>query len=570
MAQAEEKYVIDLRRYLPKKVPSFTFTFITSILLIILFSYITSLDFIKALLLFALPYVVITFLDYFFVRISRVYFPIKRISYLNILAFAFALLLFVIFRIFFSFFFSFFLGFASLVYLRHIVYRVFFHNRKLLAPWIGSLYNIIYILISLFFFPAYFVPYLLSTLVYLALAEFALHFSIIHFIREFGEDPLWFLSSFINYLGRQDGDEVNQLNGFFKSIYRPREVPVTLLGFHRKDRSLKCLFVFPYIHPGPFGDVGGSNIPNKLEKHTGLSNLMVFHTTTTHDDNIATEEDVKKIAEIVKNYDGGGKYDKMSDFHRFRVENIDIAAQIFGKYALLFLIPTGELFDDVDFSAGMSLRRKLNSSMEEVMVVDAHNNFDVNALPLTLHAHHINNIKRELRGMEADAPIIMGCAMRKVEGKSIGPGGIRVAVFKYKDKKIAYILLDGNNVKKGLRDRTRERVIGIVDEAEIFSTDNHIVNYNFLDLNPVGERDPWEPLLDEIEAAVKDALQNMESVSVEASTKHVMLHMATRGQLHRLTEMTRLGVGRAKLVAPVTLLLSIFFSLLLFHFLMGI
>jgi len=569
MTQVEEKYVLNLRKHLPKKTPSFTFTFILSTLFILFFSYITSLDFMKAFLLFAVPYILITFIDYAIIRLSNIYFPINRISSLNILVFFFSLLLFILFRIIFPFFFSFFLAFSSLIYGRHLIYYVFLHNRKYLKYSMSLFYNILYLTISLIFFREYALPYAISTLIYWMAANLILKFSVSRFIKEFGENPLWFISSFINYLAKKDRDceDVHDINGFFKKIYTKREVPVTLLGFHRKDGSLKTLFVFPYIHPGPFGNVGGSNLPNKLEKYTGLKNLMVFHTTTTHDDNIATEEDVKKIAKIVSEYKSKEKYSRMSDLKRFTVENIDIALQIFGKCPLIFLLPTGYVFDDVDFRTGMSIRRKLIAPWNEVIVVDAHNNFDEDALPLALSVHHINLIKKNLKDILVDKPIKMGYGSKTFEGRSIGPGGVKVAVFLYGEKKIAYILLDGNNIKRGLRDRIRERALKIVDDAEVFSTDNHIVNYDFLDLNPVGDKDNWDNIIANVEVALKEALRNVEVVYVDTYTKKVVLNMATRGQLHKITEITKMSVGRAKIVAPLSLLLSILFSILLFIYL---
>jgi len=564
MTQKEEKYVLELRKHLPRKMPSFPFTFITSTIFILFFSYIISLDFIKAIFLFLLPYVLITFVDYGMTALTHTYFPLRRISSLNVLVFFFSLLLFIIFRIFFPFFLSFFLAFSSLVYLRHIIYAVFMHDKKPLNLTMGVLYNFIYIIIALLYFREYLYPYLISTFLYWFAAHLTLRFSVSKFVKEFGENPLWFLSSFVNYMSKNKREEVHELNGFFKNIYSQREVPITLLGFHRSDGSLKAMFVFPYIHPGPFGSVGGSDIPNKLEKYTGLNNLLVFHTTTTHDDNIATEEDVKKIANIIKKYSGRGKYDRFSDFKRFHVGNIEVATQIFGNYALIFLIPSKRFFDDVDFRAGMTIRRKLLNFFEDAAVVDAHNNFDENALPLTLSAHEINIIKKKLKELKADEPIKMGFASSRIQGKSIGPGGIRTVVFEYGDRRIAYILLDGNNIKKGLRERIRTEALKIVDEAEIFSTDNHIVNYNFLDLNPIGDKDSWDLLIGKIISTLKKAVENIEEVKVEALTEFVMLNMASRGQLHKLTEITRLSVGRAKIIAPLSLSLSFILSLIVF------
>ncbi len=564
MTQKEEKYVLELRKHLPRKMPSFPFTFITSTIFILFFSYIISLDFIKAIFLFLLPYVLITFVDYGITALTHTYFPLRRVSNLNVLVFFLSLLLFIIFRIFFPFFLSFFLAFSSLVYLRHIIYAVFMHDKRPLNLTMGVLYNLIYIIIALLYFREYLYPYIISTFLYWFAAHLTLRFSLSKFVKEFGENPLWFLSSFVNYMSKNKREEVYELNRFFKNIYSQREVPITLLGFHRSDGSLKTMFVFPYIHPGPFGSVGGSDIPNKLEKYTGLNNLLVFHTTTTHDDNIATEEDVKKIANIIKRYSGRGKYDRFSDLKRFHVGNIEVATQIFGRYALIFLIPSKRIFDDVDFRAGMAIRRKLLNFFEDAVVVDAHNNFDDNALPLTLSAHEINIIKKELKELKADEPIKMGFASSRIQGRSIGPGGIRAVVFEYGNRRIAYILLDGNNIKKGLRERIRAEALKIVDEAEIFSTDNHIVNYNFLDLNPVGDKDSWDLLIGKIISTLKKAMENIEEVKVEALTEFVKLNMASRGQLHKLTEITRLSVGRAKIIAPLSLSLSFILSLIVF------
>ena len=106
-----------------------------------------------------------------------------------------------------------------------------------------------------------------------------------------------------------------------------------------------------------------------------------------------------------------------------------------------------------------------------------------------------------------------------------------------------------------------------MDDAEVFSTDNHIVNYDFLDLNPVGDKDNWDNIIANVEVALKDALRNVEVVYVDTYTQKVVLNMASRGQLHKITEITKVSVGRAKIVAPLSLLLSILFSILLFMYL---
>ncbi len=567
MAHKDEKYVINLRRHL-HALPPFWVTFSISLAIILLFSYLFSYvvpyGLVHTIFLFAIPYVGIIFLDFFALKFLDIYFPLKRISSLNMLTFFSALVVFLFLYIFFPFPFAFFLAFSSLIYFRFLVYYVLIHSKKGTATCISFFYNIIYAGFTFFYYNHYFIPYIAATILYILAAYLGVRIATSRFIREFGENPLWFIASFINYLGRGEGEERFNIDHFFKRIYQVSEVPITVFHFWKKDGTPKAIFVFPYVHPGPFGCVGGSDLPNKLEKYTGIKNLMVFHTTTTHDNNIATEEDVKKIADAIKTNEKEKIRDCISKFERFEVGNIVVGAQIFGERAMVFLLPIHRIFDDVDIRTGLALRRKLLSFFKDAAVVDAHNNFDEDAVPLILPMKLINEVKNKVKELMCDKPLRMGFASLTLQGKSIGPGGIRVAVFEYGDENVAYVLLDGNNIKKGLRNKIINALSGVVQHAEIFSTDNHIVNYSFLDLNPVGDKDDENVLIESIVKTVKSAISNIEDVSISSNTEMVELHMASRGQLHKLTEVTRISTARSKIMFPVTALMAFIFSFLIF------
>ena len=49
----------------------------------------------------------------------------------------------------------------------------------------------------------------------------------------------------------------------------------------------------------------------------------------------------------------------------------------------------------------------------------------------------------------------------------------------------------------------------MVDEAELFTTDNHIVNVTVGGFNPLGLRDPQELILECVERAVKEAVDGL-------------------------------------------------------------
>jgi len=100
----------------------------------------------------------------------------------------------------------------------------------------------------------------------------------------------------------------------------------------------------------------------------------------------------------------------------------------------------------------------------------------------------------------------------------MGSGGITVDVVKSDQQKVAYVVIDGNNMVSGLRERILSslRSLGI-DDGEIFTTDTHAVNALILTghgYHPVGEVIENEKLISYIKDATRSALANLEGVGI--------------------------------------------------------
>ncbi len=557
-----EKYVVSLRKHV-FRTPNWVLSLTLSSIFIFLISCLIHPILLHSFLLFLAPYLLTILLDHVSIKAMRVYFPLRRITALNLFAFFISFIQFWILNYFYSFAIAFFLAFSSVAFIRYIIYRAFLSEHKTMAGVVSSFYPLAIVIFSVHFWPFVY-RFLLASLLYGIMAYIFVKTTTVIFRREFREDPLFFIASFINYASRNTGEDVRKLNSFFHGIYGNRKTPISTMVFYAGEK-MKGAFVVPYVHPGPFGEVGGSNLPNKIERYTGIKNLIVFHSTTTHDNNIASEEDVKKIAEVIKeSVRGECRYNKMSDLYRFEINGIQYVAQIFGKYALIAIIPHNGNFDDIELKTGMMIRRKIKEFIDDAMIIDAHNNFNPDALALSLTPGDISRVVEEIKKIKADKPIRMGMGYKKLKGKSIGDGGVRVAVFEYGEKKIAYVLFDGNNIKLGLRDEIRKILKKFVDDAEIFSTDNHAVNMGMIDYNPVGERDPWNEIIEGTIEALKIALENIEDVCVKMNTRFVDVRMAFSGQLQKLAEITKASLGRAKISAPLTFLGGFFLSYMVF------
>lgn len=99
------------------------------------------------------------------------------------------------------------------------------------------------------------------------------------FKKNLGIGVLDLLSLFIAHMNEGS----NSLEGLFENMSEAIDTIVTFVSF-KTENGIKALFISPSVHPGPLGDLGGSNMPtilaNKFDHFT-----MVAHGPSTHDFN---------------------------------------------------------------------------------------------------------------------------------------------------------------------------------------------------------------------------------------------------------------------------------------------
>jgi putative membrane protein len=139
----------------------------------------------------------------------------------------------------------------------------------------------------------------------------------------------------------------------------------------------------------------------------------------------------------------------------------------------------------------------------------------------------------------------------------MGAGGITVVAVNVGAQKTAYVVIDGNNMVSGLREKILAalREIGF-DDGEIFTTDTHSVNaivLNARGYSPVGESIDHQKLVDHIKQAALTAVSNLESVKVACRSIMVQnVKVIGEKQLETLCLLIDRGLKRAKhIVVPI-------------------
>jgi putative membrane protein len=103
----------------------------------------------------------------------------------------------------------------------------------------------------------------------------------------------------------------------------------------------------------------------------------------------------------------------------------------------------------------------------------------------------------------------------RIEG--IGDIGLQVLICEVSGQRTAYILLDGNNMASGCREAIRDQALTLVDEAEIMTTDTHVVN-TISGKNPVGQRVSPNELIPYTTEGIRSALSDLSPATAAGST----------------------------------------------------
>lgn len=392
--------------------------------------------------------------------------------------------------------------------------------------------------------------------------------------RSLGVSGFDFVRGFIGHIA----EGTNELEEFFEDIGEEAVVPVTVLSFERPDGTEKARFVLPMIHPGPMGEIGGGNLPRRVAVDAeGLA--FPPHATAGHDFNLVTEAEVGELIAAAR-----AAYDRI-EFGELATPSVrssageaSVIGQAFDDDGLLVATFSPGFADDIEYGVGMSAKAEARiAGLDEVMFVDAHNcnnglqggNIG-HVTPGSRRSFDLFRAARETAESLADAPrdrVELGTAWDPTDwapADGIGPLGIRVAVARVGGQTTAYVLVDGNNMQPGLRDRIVAALDG-VDEAEVMTTDTHVVN-TVESTNQVGEAIDVEELLAVIQRLVEEATADLEPVRAGMATEHAEVTVFGNDRTETLASHANAVISMGGALAGAVIIATVAISVLVFLF----
>ncbi len=357
-------------------------------------------------------------------------------------------------------------------------------------------------------------------------------------------------------------DNTKMIENTLEKIAVKKDVPLYVIGFKSKEKW-KALFLVPYFHPGPFGNIGGSGLVNTLrallEKRLNTE-VFVFHGAATHDLNPVSKKMFSRVFEQVLSELAKMETIKKASYPaEIRSNGNTMKAQLLGNTLFVTSTFSPEPTEDIDLGLGIALIKTGERRFSNCVFVDAHNCFvkgdyaiypgDPRAYVLLKNMERISDLK-----FRTTTSVKLGVASDDLKNTEIpiGPGGLKVAVIETGNTKTAYVLFDGNNLEKGFREEILSTLKEIVDNVEVLTSDNHIVNVIQGANNPIPKN---KEVLDRIISCVKKAVENMEPVSIGFS--EILIRDLPVFGTHRTGEIVSLieaTIGLIKIVAPTIFL----------------
>jgi len=354
--------------------------------------------------------------------------------------------------------------------------------------------------------------------------------------REFGVSGVGLIRPLLDHVASRDPWATQQLEAFFGSHTILADLRLTVLTFFRGS-SPRATFALPSVHPGPFAAVGASDLPRKIDEalQGRAGTVFVPHTPCNHDLDLPSEQEMDRVRGalhvLVENARPSVR-ERVSPLVAPRAGSL-ARAQVLGDSVLVLVSQAPAPSDDFDFSVIDPLyHRSFAGETPLLAFIDAHNSYrneQEGDLTYGSPAH-----KQLVRDVDAavelalrsavDGPMRTGVAVHSgysVRNHGIGAEGVRALVIEGAGVRTAYVLIDGNNLLEGMRAPILAGLKGLVDEAEVMTTDNHVVHEVDGGINALGERYPVESLTRDVRAVVEEAVADLAPGAVGGSSVEI-------------------------------------------------
>ena len=255
-----------------------------------------------------------------------------------------------------------------------------------------------------------------------------------------------------------------------------------------KDNKLKGIFLSTLIHSGPFRNVGSSKYISMfreiLEKKLSVP-VIIFHTTTTHTNDLVFSSDVAKIGSKIVDEISKQNYIKISSIGPFTVSSLDGYGVLYVplEKSPMFILFNDKGIDDLPETLSKEVENYVHKlGLKDALVIEAHNSMPPKRRTLENEVKVYNKLIREILHnyrYHSMYPLELGLGEAKdsrlLKCPDVCSDRIYAIAIKAGKEILMLAVVDGNNALNAFR----RKVISAlktslkVSYAELLTTDNH-------------------------------------------------------------------------------------------------
>lgn len=379
-------------------------------------------------------------------------------------------------------------------------------------------------------------------------------------------------------------DQNAPMEKYLEEMGEDKDIEVTLLKFD--SSKPKAAIIVPLVHPGPFKNIGSSLLPSLLkqgfEKEYSCSTCTPLGILGHELDLASQEQNYKIISQVIASAKFKSTADLASPSVTIKEGAATASGQLFGDTLFLSFSLAPETTEDLPQSLGrFVVEEAAKYGLNGSAVVNTHNSItdfvDVEAHLSELQTaaskciQEVVKLQTKKFLIGADSVFPKEFSLRN----GMGTGGITAIAVQVENQKTAYVVIDGNNMVSGLREKILTSLASIgFDESEVFTTDTHAVSALITGgragrrgYHPVGEAMDQELLIRYICDVAKNAGANLEVAS--AGYLHFTVpdvRVIGEERLKSITSLVDKVIKKAKQMLPIFGLEGLFLALLLLLF----
>ena len=356
------------------------------------------------------------------------------------------------------------------------------------------------------------------------------------------------------------------------------DVEVSFLKFD--SSKPKAAIIVPLVHPGPFKNIGSSVLPSMLKREFEQKfncDACVPLGILGHELDLASQAQNHRIIDnVLASAEFEAAAGKATPLVKATDGAVTVVCQVFGNTAFLSFTLAPKTTEDLPQELGRIVQEEAEKcGLDCAVVVNAHNSIDasesmeesLDALRAVASGCLRQAVSLPAKPFEVGAATIFPKEFTLEDG--MGLGGITAIVVKVAEQKSVYVVIDGNNMISGLREKILSALASSgFEESEVLTTDTHAVSAVVVGrrgYHPVGEAMNHDLLIGHITEVAKAAEAKLESCT--AGCKRLVVpkvRVIGQARLESLSLLVDTALKKAKqIVAPIFALEGLLLILLL-------